>query len=179
MKILKKKQNRIKQNNNVNRKKLVSLALIALITVGAFAQNQKRGDRKSDLTPEQFAELQTKKMTLNLDLSEAQQKKVYDLNNEQAIKREAKRKEMMAQREKGEKPTGKNSFERKNSRLDAQMAHQNEMKKILNDKQFETWKNSRKHKAHKMKKRGKDKKMEQNSTGNKKQMKRGQGSKNK
>ena len=125
---------------------------MTLLTVGAFAQEHKKGHKKSDLTPDQIAELHTKKMTLGLELTETQQKKVFNLKKEHAIERESKRKERMALREKGEKPVKENSFERKNARLDKALAHQSEMKEILNDNQFETWKKSRMHKANKMKK---------------------------
>ncbi|MDY7395241.1 hypothetical protein UMM65_08300 [Aureibaculum sp. 2210JD6-5] len=179
MKISKKKNNPDSYRNSVENKKFMSKKLVVgclmlLLTVGAFAQKERRGGKMSDLTPDQMAELQTKKMALDLDLTEAQQKKVYDLNKEQAIEREAKRKEMMALREKGEKPDDKNSFERKKTRLVAQLEHQNELKKILNDSQFETWKKSKKHKAHKMKKMRKDGKMKKHQKGKKRKEKRGQ-----
>lgn len=151
-------------------KKSVIGALMALITIGAFAQNEKRGFKSSEMTPEQIAELQTKKMTLGLELTEAQQNKVFDLNKEKAIERMEKRKRIETLREKGEKPSNKNSFERKNARLDAQLAHQKEMKSILNDNQFETWKKSRKHKVHKMKKQ---KKMKQRAKGKMRQGRKG------
>ena len=163
MKILSKKNNSFKEFKNFTSKSLVIGGLMAIITMGAFAQNQKREFKKSELTPEQVAELQTKKMTLGLELTEAQQKEVYNLKKDQAIIRESKRKEMMALREKGEKPINKNSFERRNSRLDAQLAHQKEMKNILNEGQYETWKKSRKHKAHQMKKMRKHKKIRQHA----------------
>ncbi|MET2985742.1 hypothetical protein [Aureibaculum conchae] len=177
MKILKHTDNQSKESKTFRGKKLVIGGLMALLTVGTFAQNQKREFEKPKLTPDQIAELQTKKMTLGLELNESQQKKIYKLNKENAIEREAKRKERMALREKGEKPTGDDLFTRKNTRLDKALAHQKEMKSILNDSQYETWKKSRKHKAHKMKKVRKHKKMRQHQKGKKRQERKGQGSK--
>ena len=70
-------------------KKILVIA-IALISLQGVAQERQREHRKEDrkerpqtlkdLTPEQAATLQTKKMALHLDLSEAQQKEIYQLN---------------------------------------------------------------------------------------------------
>jgi len=169
MRILKKKHNRSKENKNFMGKKLVIGSLMALLTMGTFAQNEKRVIKKSEMTPEQVAELQTKKMTLGLELSESQQKEIYKLNKEKAIERKTKRKEIRTLHEKGEKPTDKNSFEMKNARLDAQLAHQSEMKNILSEDQYETWKKTKKRKVHKIKKMRKHKKIKQRFKGKKRQ----------
>ena len=42
-------------------KKIFSLALLVLLTVSAFGQEQKRKNNRFDLAPDQIAELQTKK----------------------------------------------------------------------------------------------------------------------
>ena len=66
--------------------------------------------------------------------------------------------------EKGQKPSSDEFANRINLRLDKQIAHQKGMKKILNEKQFESWKNSRKHQTHKINKRmSKRKKMQNHS----------------
>ncbi|WP_123896328.1 hypothetical protein [Aureibaculum marinum] len=148
------------------RKSILIGGFMVLITIGAFAQHQRKGFNKSDMTPDQMAELQTKKMALHLDLTEAQQKKVYDLNKEQAVKREARRKEMMALREKGEKPTDRNSYEKQKSRLDELLARQESMKKILSEEQYETWKTSMKRRGEKMKRQG-ERRMQKNNKGRK------------
>ena len=153
--------------NKIMSKKLVIGGFMALLTIGAFAQNKKRGFNKSDMTPEQMAEIQTKKMALHLDLTDAQQKKIFNLNKEQAIKRVAKRKEMQALRDKDEKPKDRNSFENQKSRLDAQLAHQDSMKEILSEDQYQIWKKSRKNRGDKMKKRGKRKMMKGKAKGKK------------
>ncbi|WP_117879357.1 hypothetical protein [Aureibaculum luteum] len=166
MKNLETKNKSLIGNKKPMRRNLVIGGFMALLTVGAFAQNNKRGFNRSDMTPDQMAELQTKKMALNLDLTDAQQKKVYDLNKEQAIVRDAKRKEMQALREKGEKPANRNSYDKQKSRLDAQLVRQESMKKILNEDQYETWKTTMKRKGDKMKKQGKRNMNNQNSKGN-------------
>ena len=62
-------------------KKLI--AIVALfVSVTALAQNgdrQERGKKMMDATPEEIADIQTKRMTLALVLDEKQQKEVYNL----------------------------------------------------------------------------------------------------
>ena len=153
MNFSKKNQEHIKVNRYFMSKILFSLALIALITVSAFSQEPPRKQHRSVLTPDQTAELQTKKMTLQLELTEKQQQQILAINKRNAIERNENMEEHRSLREKGQKPSNDELVKIKSTRLDKQIAHQKEMKKILNDKQFETWKNSRKNKTHKMKNR--------------------------
>lgn len=143
--------------------KILSIVIVALLTVSTFAQEKQRRQHRSDLTPDQTAELQTKKMTLHLELNEKQQQQILEINKRNAIVREQNMQEHKAIREKSEKLNGEELVKRRSARLDKQIAHQKEMKKILNEKQFETWKNSRKHKAHDMKKRMRKHKSEDRS----------------
>ena len=140
-------------------KKLLSMVILSLFLVSSFAQEKQRKQRHSDLTPEQIAEVQTKEMTLQLELNEKQQKQILKINKKMAIERKQQMKGHRALREKSEKLTSEELIKRKSARLDKQIAHQKEMKKILNEKQFETWKESRNKKAGKMKKRMGKKKM--------------------
>ena len=144
-------------------KKIFSVALIALLTLNTFGQEQQRKNNSYDLTPDQIAELQTKKMVLHLDLSEKQQQQILEINKRNAIDRKQNMEEHRALREKGQKPSGDELVNRMNVRLDKKIAHQKEMKKILNEKQFEIWKNSRKHQTHKMKRRMSKRKMQNRS----------------
>ena len=73
-------------------KKIVFIAL-ALVAIQLTAQdkkerpNRERGEkmeRYQDYSPEEMANLQTKKMTLHLDLNEKQQKDIYKINLENA-----------------------------------------------------------------------------------------------
>ena len=68
-------------------KKLILVAFILLCNI-SIAQSRK----SIEMTPEQVAELQTKKMTLDLDLNSNQQKEEKALLLEEAKKREAKKK---------------------------------------------------------------------------------------
>ena len=131
-------------------KKLILIAL-ALVTIQVSAQNKKQGERRgdttergqrmSDFTPEEMAQLQTKKTTLLLDLTVAQQKEVEKLHLENAKERQAFRETRQAKRKDG---NGKNSSKEErlkmaNQRLDRQLEMKKKMKKILNDEQFEKW----------------------------------------
>ena len=132
-----------------------------LLLVGATTMAQERSERRqhrggmSDMTPEQIATLQTKKMTLALDLSEAQQSQIQALNLENAKARKAKMEERKASKEDGErkKPTSEERFAMQSARLDAQLAQKEEMKKILSEEQMAKWEKmkhrKRKHKGRK------------------------------
>ena len=147
--------------------KHILLIAIALFTLNATAQQQKpqqkKGDRTErpqrmnmfkDFTPEEMAELKTKKMTLDFDLTESQKKEIYKLNLKEASDRKKmmdERKAKMEERKNSkslndEKGKGQNNMRSKeerfnmaNDHLDKQIAHKKEMKRILNDKQFEKW----------------------------------------
>ena len=124
-------------------KKLAILAL-ALITFQANAQDKKevkkeRKEKMMQLEPQEMAELQTKKMTLHLDLTEAQQKKVMALNLEQAKQRKAAMEKRKEAKEKGEKPTKEERLAFENKKLDAQIENKKQMKSILNDEQYKKW----------------------------------------
>ncbi|SDX39228.1 hypothetical protein SAMN05444411_10573 [Lutibacter oricola] len=118
------------------------LALVLVFSLSANAQKQRQGQRmgqKTQFTPEQMATLQTKKMQLHLDLNGTQQVEVYNLLKEKAIERKANMEEMKARKEKGEKPSDEEKFKFMEARIDKQIAHKAEMKKILNNDQFEKW----------------------------------------
>ncbi len=122
--------------------KKVLLIVTLLVGFTAMAQRGPHGSDRGtkDLTPEQMATLQTKKMTLALDLTEAQQEKVKALHLENAKMRKAKMEERKAQKEDGEKkPTAEERYARSNDRLDHQIAHKAEMKNILSSEQYEKW----------------------------------------
>ena len=117
-------------------KKLI-LAIALVATTLTFAQDRKaRGEK---LTPEQQTELQVKRMTLELDLDEKQQKEIKTILVEQSKKKETKLAEMKAKKEKGEKPTADERFAMKNEMLDNQIAMKARMKKILKPEQFTKW----------------------------------------
>lgn len=121
-------------------KKVFTLILIGF-TVITFAQNKPAYKGSfSQMTPEQQAITQTKQMTLDLDLSEAQQNKVLELNKTAALEREKMRAKKEESKKTAAEMTSDEKFEMKNQRLDTQLKHQNELKKIMNEKQYEDWK---------------------------------------
>lgn len=89
-------------------KKLLIIAMMFSLSFAAFAQ---RGQQREMPTPEKMAEMMTNRMAENLELSEDQKKKIYEIHLENAKKRqverdarrtemESKRQEMTAQRQK-------------------------------------------------------------------------------
>ncbi|WP_318345239.1 hypothetical protein [Flagellimonas baculiformis] len=139
--------------------KRLAVMVLLLTSLGAVAQKSEgqrfRKGPEMDLTAEQMATLQTKKMTLALDLTKAQQEKIMKLHLEEATSRKEKWEEMKAKRESGEwqKPTSEERFEMENARLDHQIALQTKMKEILDDEQYQSWKKMKKQKAMHGKKR--------------------------
>lgn len=130
-------------------KKLLLIA-IAIITVNATAQERKRerqnqGEHErvqqfKDFSPEEVATLQTKKMTLHLDLTDAQQKQIQAIHLEQAKVRKSKMEANKKMHEEGrEKPSKEDRFNRANEQLDSRIALKSKMKNILSTEQFEKW----------------------------------------
>ncbi|MBD0852537.1 hypothetical protein [Maribacter arenosus] len=123
--------------------KKVILLVVLMAGFTAMAQKGERGQRGEykNMSAEQMATLQTKKMTLDLDLTQAQQTKVQALNLENAKKRKAQMEARKAQKESGEAKalTSDERFAMKQERLDAAIAHKAELKKILNEEQFAKW----------------------------------------
>ena len=120
--------------------------LLAFILIGtlSFAQPSKRGretpppppmSKMKEMSAENSATLMSKKMTLQLDLSETQQAKVYDLILESTIAKKAQR----VNRPDG-KPSKEMRFEKQNKMLDDKIAFSKSMKSILSETQYSLWK---------------------------------------
>lgn len=131
-------------------RKLILIAL-ALVTIQATAQEMKKELKKEvqkerthnfqEFTPEEAATLQTKKMTLHLDLTQEQQDKVYKINLENAEVRKSKMEERKAMNEKDAdtKPSKEEHLKRTNEKLDHQIAMKRQMKAILTAPQYEKY----------------------------------------
>ncbi|MGJ8735101.1 Spy/CpxP family protein refolding chaperone [Zobellia laminariae] len=123
--------------------KKIILALVCMVGLTAMAQREKGHGRDGmkDLTAEQIATLHTKKMTLALDLTSAQEQKIKAINLEDAKERKAKHEERKAQKEEGErkKLTSDERYAMQNAKLDKMIARKAEMKKILSAEQYEKW----------------------------------------
>lgn len=135
---------------------------MALVTVQGMAQDKQRGkriqdrgdrmERFQDFTPEEVAGLKTKKLTLELDLTDSQQDKIYAINLEQAKVRKEHGIARKKQKEKGEneKPSKEERLERMNERLDRQIAVKKKMKAVLDKDQYNKWsERSSRHRAKK------------------------------
>lgn len=130
-----------KNNFKIVSKKLLVLALLIVGTT-LIAQEKGRnqkGPKMEQFTPEQKSQLMLKKMTLELDLNEAQQKEMSVMISDKIAKMESHKTEMKANREKGIRPSKDERFAMQIQLLDEQIATKKRMEKILNPKQFEKW----------------------------------------
>jgi|SRR5690554_1890265 len=118
------------------------IIIMLLGSLGLTAQNKSKSKKehkkelRGNFTPEQRADLFSKMMTLELDLTDAQQKKVkqlfVDFGNNKPANRET-RKNM----------TSEAKYAAKNAQLDRRIKMQRELKKILTPEQFDTWENNK------------------------------------
>ena len=129
------------------------LILILTMFSGIWVSAQERRPHRQhmhrgELTTEQVATLQTKKLALALDLTESQQKTIQKIKFEQAELRESKRKEMKEKRESGSEKqfSSEERYERELERLEAQIAFKAKMKEVLNPAQYEKWERMQMHK---------------------------------
>mgnify|MGYP000610311668 CR=1 FL=1 len=134
-------------------KKLLTILILAVgFTVTSQAQ---RGDKAKHekLTVEQKTELAVKKMTLQLDLTEAQQRQVKPLIAEQVAKRQEMWAKRKAMKKSGNKLTADQKYAMKSKMLDKQITYKTKMKHILNEQQYERYEKmtARKMKRHKKK----------------------------
>jgi len=122
-------------------KKLFVLALLIVgTTIIAQERNRKQTrNQMEQFTPEQQSQLMLKKMTLELDLNDSQQREMSAIISDKIAKKEAHRAEMKAMKEKGVQPTNDERFAKQMQMLDEQIATKKRMEKILNAKQFEKW----------------------------------------
>lgn len=131
--------------------KKLGIIAIALITLQATAQEQKSAISKqkierisSDMSPEDIAQIQTKRMTLELDLDESQQKKVNALLLEEAKKRAEKKQAFSKTNDNADAKaalTKDDRVKQMNERLDNQIAMKAKMKGILTPEQYTKWDN--------------------------------------
>jgi periplasmic protein CpxP/Spy len=128
-----------------------ALMLIFGIVTSSFAQTET----KEKMSAEQKTTLQLKKLTLELNLTSAQQKELEPLLAEQSKKRELKQQERKAKKDSKTKLTKDQKFDLMNKNLDEQIAFKAKISKILNAEQMQKWeslKEKRKSKMQKIKK---------------------------
>jgi len=116
------------------------LLVAALLVVGmtTFAQ-EKMEEQKQQLTPEQKVNLQVKKMTKDLNLTEKQVQEIRGLVASEVEKRDANRADMEARKASGVKPSKEEVQARKAKFQDDKAAMDASMKKILTPDQYAKW----------------------------------------
>lgn len=100
-----------------------------------------RREQVKDFTPEQKAELQTKRMTLELDLTDAQQNTIKAHILQRLNEREKAKGARKANREAGKRPGAEERFAMENRKLDEKIATKAFYKKTLSTQQFEKLEN--------------------------------------
>jgi hypothetical protein len=128
---------------------LITIAIFTLQTVNAqrpeWTKN-KDGQHSSmsfmqDLSAEQMATLQTKRMTFQFDLSEQQISKVQQINLSFAEIRKNKMQEFKNKKQQ-EKPSADKRYKMMIARLDNRIAYKKELATILSKEQLEKWVNA-------------------------------------
>lgn len=122
-------------------KKLLLLSLLFFVSFNSFSQNRKQLRTKLEsFNAEQIATLQTKKMTLSLDLNLKQQNEIFNVLLEEVKFKKTKKGEI-DQRKKDSKEalSSEERFDIISEKLDHQIALNNKMKTILNKDQFLVW----------------------------------------
>ena len=125
---------------------IIAVALLAF-QVTAQEQQRERSNKQGkslkmmDLSAEDAAALQTKKMTLHLDLNKSQQAEIKKINLENTTKRKAMMAERKARKKSGEiqKPTQEQRLKMLNTKLDRKIAMKAKMKNILDKEQYAKW----------------------------------------
>ena len=124
--------------------KNVSIAFMLLCSITLFAQRPGHGkmDKQKPLlekiksfTPEQQAELESKRLTLSLDLNGSQQQSVQKLALEKTTKRKLQRLDSEARK----KLTSEELYQLQVTKLDSQIVFKSGMRSILNKDQFDKW----------------------------------------
>lgn len=123
--------------------KTAATLILLLLGLGAMAQEKprQRGQKHPELeklSPEQRADLQSKRMALMLDLNTDQQQEVASVLEKHFAERKPMQGKAPAQRD-SLAQSAEARHANMSRRLDRQLAVQQEMKKILSEKQFEKW----------------------------------------
>lgn len=112
-----------------------NVILIAILLLTAFSYGQrpeKRMEVRESMTPQQEASIKSKKMALELDLTEKQQDEVYKLLVDQATNRPAK-----LSKEERQKMTQEARVALTENRLQEQIEFKRDLKEVLSMEQYE------------------------------------------
>lgn len=129
---------------------LIVCLLVTTCYVSAQGHPPKKGHERGDLfekmqelTPEQRAELKTKRMTLDLDLTESQQQRVKNL----LVAEERNRPKPEERKKKKEDISSEELYQKRIARLDSQIAMKSKLKEILTEAQYEKFEKGNHQKA--------------------------------
>lgn len=128
------------------KKAMVLCAL--LIGFGVHAQHRSkrhapRGEAQTQLSPEERATIQSKRMTLALGLDQRQQDQMTGLLKQRLEERAELRQRRKSEADSGTSADSENRFDRLNAHLDRKIAFQEELRGILSERQFEKWQTQR------------------------------------
>ena len=134
-------------------KKFITLVVLITGVIFSTQAQKKKKDHKEKFTVAQQTELAVKKMTLQLDLSQDQQAKIKPILAEKYAFKKQLHEQRKKARENNEKPSLNEQFDTKNKMLDQKIAFKKEMKRILNNQQYERFEKMQARKEHGKKKR--------------------------
>ena len=119
--------------------------MLLVFTLVSFAQNERKSQkRENQFTSEQNAILKTKQMVLQLDLNKFQEDQLLTLNEKREENRQRLMETHQAKKQSDQELSSDEKFSMKNEMLDAQIKYQADIKKVLNEKEFEEWRTTRK-----------------------------------
>ena len=129
------------------------LALFIYFSLTTNAQNKQLFKNKKRLTTEQLTTLKVKKMTLELELSEVQQKKLSPVITKLISERKIEADRMSKSINEVKNIDVSNRYEMANKFLDRKIMFQKKMRSILTEEQYKKFKSLEKKRNQMMKKR--------------------------
>ena len=129
------------------------LALFIYFSLTTNAQNKQLFKNKKRLTTEQLTKLKVKKMTLELELSEVQQKKLTPVITKLISERKIEADRMRKSINEVKNIDVSNRYEMANKFLDRKIMFQKKMRSILTEEQYKKFKSLEKKRNQMMKKR--------------------------
>jgi periplasmic protein CpxP/Spy len=129
------------------------LALFIYFSLTTNAQNKQLFKNKKRLTTEQLTTLKVKKMTLELELSEVQQKKLTPVITKLISERKIEADRMSKSINEVKNIDVSNRYEMANKFLDRKIMFQKKMRSILTEEQYKKFKSLEKKRNQMMKKR--------------------------
>jgi periplasmic protein CpxP/Spy len=113
-------------------KNLIILAVM-LFSLAGLAQDP--AEKPNDLSNEEMASLQAKRLAMQLDLNEEQEQKLKVLY----LKRIEERKELMEERREARKELMEKRKEQRQEMMEMNQQQKDELRGILNEEQFSKW----------------------------------------